>query len=164
MTRTNQETHEALGSLSSLDALADLFAPEGSTYIDPLFGAFYGRDAIRAWIVPVMAMIPNVAFVPTAPAAFVDHGDGRGTSVDEWIMEATMDDGRVVQMARGCSVRRYRDGWIVYNADHYDTWSSRMGAVEEGGADGALTTEMLAGFGGVMAFADQVAREREIFG
>lgn len=164
MTRTNQQAHEALASLGSLDELADLFAPEGSTYIDPLFGAFYGQDAIRAWIVPVMAMIPNVAFVPTAPPVFVDHGDGTATSVDEWVMRATMDDGRVIDMARGASVRRFRDGWIVYNADHYDTWSSRSGPVEEGGADGALTTEMLAGFGGVLDFAEQIEREQQIFG
>jgi hypothetical protein len=163
MTRTNQDTHAALTRLRSLDELADLFAPEGSTYIDPLFGAFYGQDAIRAWIVPVMSMIPNVAFTPTAPAAFADHGDGTATSVDEWVMEATMDDGRVVQMARGCSVRRYRDGWIVYNADHYDTWSSRSAAIEDGGADGALSTEMLAGFGGVLDFGEQLARERALF-
>lgn len=162
--RTNQQAHEALGAISSLDDLCDLFHPTDSVYLDPLFGGFYGQDGIRGWIVPVMAMIPNVAFVPTAPSAFVDHGDGRATSVDEWVMQATMEDGRVVQMARGASVRRFRDGWLVYNADHYDTWSSRAGSVDDGGADGALTIEMLAGFGGVLDFAEQIERERQLFG
>ncbi len=161
--RPNDEAHRAIAAITSLDQLCDLFHPTASVYIDPLFGAFYGQDAIRAWIVPVMAMIPNVAFVPTAPSAFVDHGDGRATSVDEWVMQATMPDGSIVQMARGASVRRFHAGWIVYNADHYDTWASRAAPVDQGGADGALTTEMLAGFGGVLSFADQLERERHLF-
>ncbi|NJN50828.1 MAG: hypothetical protein HC809_02625 [Gammaproteobacteria bacterium] len=103
---------------------ADLMHPTRSVYIDPIFGAFTGQSAIRAWLVPTMSQIKGVAFDAVRPAEFFDDGEG-GTSVDEWQVHSLID-GEWVPSIRGVSVRRYRDGWIEYAADHFDSTPARM--------------------------------------
>lgn len=98
------------------DADCDQFHPTDSTYIDPIFGDFHGRDAIRSWMVDVMGKVGNIEFVPVGP----ELNDGT-TYVQEWVQMAVVADGRRVPMTRGTSVRRYRDGSTVHAADYFDT-------------------------------------------
>ena len=39
----------------------------------------------------------------------------------EWKQMAIAPDGTRTMMLRGTSVRRCRDGWVVYAADYFDT-------------------------------------------
>ena len=102
-----------------LEVLADLFRPEGSIYYDAIYGDYHGQADIRAWLIPTMALIDFVEFVPQATTEMFDDGEG-GTSVDEWQMVAVLD-GERIPLPKGVSVRRYRDGWITWNVDVYDT-------------------------------------------
>jgi len=96
-----------LGTLG-VPFMADLMAPEGSIYFDAIFGAYHGQAAIRAWLVPAMAEIEFVEFVPKAETVLFDDGEG-GTSLDEWQMVANLG-GEKLPLSRGVSVRRYRGG------------------------------------------------------
>jgi ketosteroid isomerase-like protein len=87
-------------------------------YHDPVAGEVRGREAIRAWLTETMATMGDVVFEPLGPE--LDNGD---VSVREWQQMAVQPDGSRVFMARGTSVRRRRDGQIVYAADYYDTAS-----------------------------------------
>jgi hypothetical protein len=104
--------------------LADFMAPEGSLYYDAIFGAFHGQLAIRQWLVPAMAEIAFIDFVPMAVSVMFDDGQG-GTSLDEWQMVMNLD-GQKIPLSRGVSVRRYRDGWITWACDVYDTAAFRQ--------------------------------------
>jgi hypothetical protein len=110
--------HPSVGTLG-IPLMADFMAPEGSLYYDAIFGVFHGQRAIRQWLVPAMADIAFIDFVPTAPAAWFDDGAG-GSSLDEWQMVMNLD-GQQIPLSRGVSVRRYRDGWITWACDVYDT-------------------------------------------
>ena len=112
-----------LGRLG-IPLMADFMAPEGSLYYDAIFGAFHGQSAIRKWLVPAMADIEFIDFVPTAEPAMFDDGAG-GTSLDEWQMVMNLD-GQTIPLSRGVSVRRYRDGWITWACDVYDTAAFRQ--------------------------------------
>lgn len=116
-------SHPAVGRLG-IPLMADFMAPEGSLYYDAIFGAFHGQLAIRQWLVPAMADIEFIDFVPTAPGAVFDDGEG-GTSLDEWQMVMNLD-GQQIPLSRGVSVRRYRDGWITWACDVYDTAAFRQ--------------------------------------
>jgi SnoaL-like domain len=107
-----------------LQMMTDFMAPEGSLYFDAIYGDFRGQAAIRNWLVPTMATIDFIEFVPTAPAVMFDDGLG-GTSLDEWQMFANIGDDRL-PLSRGVSVRRYRDGWITWACDVYDTGPFRQ--------------------------------------
>jgi hypothetical protein len=115
--------HPDVGRLG-ISMMADFMAPEGSIYYDAIFGAFHGQSAIRRWLVPAMADIEFIDFVTTAPPVIFDDGLG-GTSLDEWQMVMNLD-GLKIPLSRGVSVRRYRDGWITWACDVYDTAAFRQ--------------------------------------
>ena len=98
-----------------IERLLSFMAPDGSRYFDSIYGSFFGRDAIAAWLVPTMAEIPFIDFRPTQEPVLLDDGEG-GTSVDEWEMVAGD-----VSLGKGVSVRRYRGGFITWACDVYDT-------------------------------------------
>ena len=116
-----------------LQALSDLMHPDDSLYYDAIYGGFHGQQAIRNWLIPTMAEISFVEFAPTAETEMFRGPDGQVTSsVDEWQMFANLD-GERFPLPRGVSVRHYSDGWIVWNADVYDT-----GAFRQPGPDGEV--------------------------
>jgi hypothetical protein len=120
---------------NALEMMSDFMAPTGSIYYDAIYGAFDGQAAIRNWLIPTMATIDFVEFVPTAPPTLFDDGLG-GTSVDEWQMWAVIGDDRI-PLPRGVSVRRYRDGWITWACDVYDTGPFRVPPPPEAGIEAA---------------------------
>lgn len=119
----------------ALEMMSDFMAPTGSIYYDAIYGAFDGQVAVRNWLIPTMASIDFIEFVPTAPHALIDDGLG-GTSVDEWQMWAVFGDDRM-PLPKGVSVRRYRDGWITWACDVYDTGPFRIPPPPEAGVDAA---------------------------
>lgn len=108
----------------ALQMMCDFMAPEGSIYFDAIYGDNHGQAAIRNWLIPVMATIEFVEFVPTSEAAIFDDGDG-GSSVDEWQMFAKLGE-ESIPLSRGVSVRRFRDGWLSWACDVYDTGPFRI--------------------------------------
>jgi hypothetical protein len=116
-------TDPKLGRLG-IPMLADFMAPEGSIYFDAIFGAYHGQAAIRAWLVPAMAEIEFIDFVPMGESLVIDDGDG-GTSLDEWQMVANMGEEKI-PLSRGVSVRRHSAGWITWACDGYDTNAFRQ--------------------------------------
>ena len=104
--------------------LADFMAPEGSIHFDAIFGAYHGQAAIRAWLVPAMAEIEFIDFVPMAESVVFDDGEGEST-LDEWQMVANMGDEQI-PLSRGVSVRRHFAGWITWACDVYDTAAFRQ--------------------------------------
>ena len=111
--------------------------PTESVYIDSLFGRLEGQAAIRTWLIDIMAKVGNIAFEPIADSLW----DGN-TSVQLWKQVAVLDDGSKVEMTWGASVRRYRDGWIVWAADYFDAFAMiRPQVVEAGAAIGATVSE-----------------------
>lgn len=119
----------------ALQMLCDWMAPLGSIYFDAIFGDFHGQHAIRNWLLPAMAGIDFIEFVPTAPSALLDDGSG-GTSLDEWQMFARMGDDRL-PLSRGVSVRRYHEGWIAWACDVYDTGPFRVPPPPDAGVEAA---------------------------
>ena len=115
--------------------MADFMAPEGSIYYDAIFGAYHGQLAIRGWLVPAMAEIEVIEFVPTAESVLFDDGQGV-SSLDEWRMVAKMGD-ETIPLSRGVSVRRYRDGWITWACDVYDTGAFRQPPPPDSGIEAA---------------------------
>ncbi len=92
------------------------FHPTDSEYHDPIFGIFRGRDEITAWLLDVMPKCGDIVFEPLGP--IFDDGE---VFVQEWLQKAIVPHGGRVEMTRGTSVRRYRDGAVVYAADYFDT-------------------------------------------
>jgi hypothetical protein len=106
-----------------LEVMADFMAPDNSMYFDAIFGANYGQQAIRAWLLPMMAEISFIEFVPQQESElFVTEGGH--AMIDEWKMVAKLE-GVEIPLADGISVRRFADGWMTWVADIYDTTSSR---------------------------------------
>lgn len=62
--------HPDIGRLG-IQLMADFMAPTGSLYFDAIYGAFHGQREIRAWLVPTMAEIEFIDFVPTAEPVFL---------------------------------------------------------------------------------------------
>lgn len=108
----------------AIQALSDLMRPTGSMYFDAIYGAFHGQVAIRNWLVPTMNEIDFIEFVPQQATAVFGAG-GAESSVDEWQMFAVFGDDRIA-LPRGVSTRHYGDGWIIWNADVYDTGPFRV--------------------------------------
>lgn len=106
-----------------LEVMVDIIKPEGSMYFDAIFGPNYGQRNIRHWLLPTMMENAFLQFRPTGPSIFMDDGEG-GTSLDEWVMVAAMEDEEVF-LGNGISVRRFRDGWMVDAIDVYDSAISR---------------------------------------
>lgn len=113
-----------LDTRSVIEALTDLMHPTDSMYFDAIFGAFHGQVEIRNWLVPTMGDISFIEFEPTAPTEVFSHGTGT-SSIDEWQMWANLGDDRL-PLPRGVSTRHYRDGWVTWNADVYDTAPMRQ--------------------------------------
>ena len=117
--RTTEELFRLAGEANRSQDWArycDLFHPTHSVYHDPFFGELRGRDNIRSWFTSVMQQSHGVAFELLFEPVF-----GSDAVVVESMMQASEPDGRRVPLARFCHVERYRDGWIVYAADYYDT-------------------------------------------
>lgn len=114
--------HPDLGG-RGLEVLVDSMKPEGSMYFDAIFGPNYGQRDIRHWLLPTMLENSFLQFRPTGPSIFMDDGEG-GTSMDEWVMVAAMEDEEIF-LGNGISVRRFRDGWMVDAIDVYDSAISR---------------------------------------
>lgn len=93
-----------------------LLHPSASVYIDPIFGEVHGRKEIGDWLADVMPKAGNIAFELTEKPVF--DGD---MSYSEWRQVAILPSGERVVMTRGCSIRRYKGGWITYAADYFDT-------------------------------------------
>ncbi len=123
-----------LGRLG-IQLIADFMAPEGSLYFDAIFGGYRGQQDIRNWLVPAMAEIEFIDFVPTMPGELFDDGEG-GTSLDEWRMVANMN-GERIPLSNGVSVRRYRNGWLDWACDVYDTGPFRTPPPPESGVEAA---------------------------
>jgi hypothetical protein len=104
--------------------MADFMAPKGSIYFDAIFGAYHGQAAIRGWLVPAMAEIDFIEFVPKSESVIFDD-DAEGTSLDEWQMVANMGEDKI-PLSRGVSVRRHAGGWITWACDVYDTGPFRQ--------------------------------------
>jgi len=145
------------------EVFCDHCHPTDSLYLDPIFGAFYGREAIRAWLVPVMTMVGNVSFDATEPPLFVRGANGEDTSLDEWVLQAVLPDGSKVPFTRGASVRKFRDGWVVYAADYFDTHPMRLAQVQAASeaAGSSVGVNDVSRFGGVTSLAEQLARDRK---
>ena len=92
------------------------FHPTDCEYHDPIFGTFRGREEITSWLLDVMPKCGDIVFEPLGP--IFDDGE---VFVQEWMQKAILPDGSRVEMTRGTSVRRSRDGWVVYAADYFDT-------------------------------------------
>ncbi len=123
----------------ALQMIADFMKPEGSIYYDAIFGGFDGQFATRNWLIPAMASIDFIDFVPQAPHVLFDDGQG-GTSLDEWEMVAVMGEDRM-PLAKGVSVRRFREGWITWACDVYDSSVFRVPPPPEAGIEAAPIPE-----------------------
>ena len=114
----------AAGRTFGVQLMADLMHPSDSLYFDSIYGAYRGQRDIRGWLVPTMSSVPFLEFVPTYEAHVFRDGSGNA-SVDEWKMvidpTAIGGEGEPIDVGRGVSVRRYRDGWINWSCDVYDT-------------------------------------------
>jgi len=126
--------HPDIGRLG-IQLMADFMAPTGSLYFDAIYGAFHGQRDIRGWLIPTMTEIEFIDFVPTAEPVFFDDGDGVST-LDEWQMFANIGDDKI-PLSRGVSVRRYRDGWITWACDVYDTGPFRIPPPPDSGLEAA---------------------------
>ena len=122
--RTNQELSRLSAErirAQDWHGYCELFHPTESVYIDPFFGELKGQDKIRTWFTSVMSEARHVAFdVLFEPTLCGD------TVVVESLMKAVNSDGTATALARFCHVERYRNGWIVYAADYYDTHPLRQ--------------------------------------
>ncbi|MGI9623590.1 MAG: nuclear transport factor 2 family protein [Acidimicrobiales bacterium] len=122
---------ERLGA-QVIEAMTDLMHPTDSMYYDAIFGAFHGQVAIRNWLVPVMGEISFIEFAATAPSEVFTR-DGGTSSIDEWQMWANIGEERL-PLPRGISTRHYEGGWVVWNADVYDTGAMRQPPPDAGEA------------------------------
>jgi hypothetical protein len=130
------EPEEMMGVLAhpgledrALEVMADFMRPEESMYFDAIFGANYGQQAIRGWLLPTMAEISFIEFVPQQPSEVFRTESGTAM-IDEWQMVAKLD-GAEIPLAPGISVRRFEEGWMTWVADIYDTVSSRTPPPED---------------------------------
>jgi hypothetical protein len=116
---SNEELHHLHNDpLIGMDPqlVADMMHPTDSVYIDPLFGRFEGQADIRAWYTDIMNKVGDIKFEALAPIAW------NGTSsLQMWRQYAQISATERVNIAWGFSVRRFKDGWITYAADYFDT-------------------------------------------
>jgi len=117
---SNRELHQLIFEgprRADFDAMVlDLMHPTASIYVDPIFGEIRGQAAIRAWLADIMGKVGNIEFELLQKPVF--DGD---MSYSEWRQVAVLPNGDRVVMTRGSSIRRYKDGWIIYAADYFDT-------------------------------------------
>ena len=113
----NEDLFRILFNESGADhsLICDLLHPERSVYVAPLFGHLTGQAPIRAWLLDVMGKTGTIEFEPTSPPIL--DGD---VAFREFRQLAVLPSGETVEMARGASVRRFADGWLVPAADYFD--------------------------------------------
>ena len=109
---------------AGVSLMVDLMAQDDSMYFDAIYGAMYGREDIRGWLIPMMKEIDFIEFTPTQPSAVFTRTSDTWT-LDEWQMFAVFGDDRI-PLPKGVSVRRYVDGFITQACDVYDTASMRQ--------------------------------------
>ena len=109
---------------AGVSLMVDLMAENESMYFDAIYGAMYGREGIRGWLIPMMKEIDFIEFTPTQPSAVFARSSDTWT-LDEWQMFAVFGDDRI-PLPKGVSVRRYVDGFITQACDVYDTASMRQ--------------------------------------
>ena len=109
---------------AGVSLMVDLMAENDSMYFDAIYGAMYGREDIRGWLIPMMKEIDFIEFTPTQPSAVFARSSDTWT-LDEWQMFAVFGDDRI-PLPKGVSVRRYVDGFITQACDVYDTASMRQ--------------------------------------
>jgi len=117
---SNRDLHQVIfesgRSTDFYTQVSDLMHPTASVYIDPIFGEVKGQKAIREWLADIMPKTGNIEFELLQKPVFDDD-----MSYSEWRQVAVQPDGTRVVMTRGSSIRRYREGWIVYAVDYFDT-------------------------------------------
>ncbi|TDI61856.1 MAG: nuclear transport factor 2 family protein [Alphaproteobacteria bacterium] len=129
---TNDELHDLHNDpVAGMDfnLIADMMHPTESVYIDPIFGRFEGQDAIRAWYTDIMGKVGNIQFEPIAKTVW--NGE---TSLQMWRQMAVLPNGDKVEMTWGFSVRKFKDGWMVYAADYFDTFPLQKPEVQAAAA------------------------------
>jgi uncharacterized protein (TIGR02246 family) len=119
------------------NGFADLFTPD-CTYVEHVFGEMHGREAVRAWIVPLMKDYPvnqmvrythdwvlfdeeNGRAVFSARTHMADPGDGNSYSTTNWT---------AIDYAGAGLFSREED---IYNPAHFATliadWEAAKAAV-----------------------------------
>jgi len=83
------QAHEQVQARDDWDAYCDLFT-EDAVYVEHELGTFEGRDAIRAWLVPVMAPLVGWEY----PTHWHLVGDGKIVSYWENVMPTPPGDDR----------------------------------------------------------------------
>jgi len=95
-----KQVSDECGATADYNAFADLFT-EDCVYVEHVFGEMHGRDAVRAWIVPLMKAYPNDQMVRyshdwvlfdeehahvvfCARTHMADPGDGSEHSATNW--------------------------------------------------------------------------------
>jgi len=135
---SNRDLHQVIfesgRSTDFYTQVSDLMHPTASVYIDPIFGEVKGQKAIREWLADIMPKTGNIEFELLQKPVF--DGD---MSYSEWRQVAVQPDGTRVVMTRGSSIRRYREGWIVYAADYFDTASFHDPAIQAASAAAGST-------------------------
>ena len=126
MGRTNEEVHRLSAEFAprNVAAWCDLFHPVRSRYIDPVFGEYNGREAIRNWLVEVMGRAGEWRS-RGAGTRFFDGSVAAGEA------ELTIDLGGSRFVLPFAWIQKYDDGWIVYRRDYYDTYELRQRVDEE---------------------------------
>jgi ketosteroid isomerase-like protein len=95
-----------------------LFDPHRSRYVDPVFGAFEGREAIRRWLTATMRRAGGWRSREAGPRFF----DGFVAAGEAELRIPLAGSDLVLPFAW---VQRYEDGAIVYRRDYYDTHELR---------------------------------------
>ena len=119
------------------ELMADMMHPTDAVYIDPIFGNFKGQDAIREWYTDIMGKMGNIVFEPIAQPVW----DGEN-SLQMWRQMAVQPDGSKVEMTWGYSVRKFKDGWLTYAADYFDTFPLQNPDVQAAGIAAGSTISM----------------------
>ncbi len=119
--RRNEETDslsEKLFATGDVAGWCELFHPEKSIYLDPVFGEYRGRSDIKTWLVEVMGRAGNWRSVGVGKRYF----DGEVTVGEAELVVHVPDGEFVLPFA---FVQRYEDGCIVYRRDYYDSHELR---------------------------------------
>jgi hypothetical protein len=137
---SNDDLHQLHNDpVASMDfeLMADMMHPTDAVYIDPIFGNFKGQDAIREWYTDIMGKMGNIVFEPIAQPVW----DGEN-SLQMWRQMAVQPNGSKVEMTWGYSVRKFKDGWLTYAADYFDTFPLQNPDVQAAGMAAGSTISM----------------------
>lgn len=109
---------DELWATHDVSAWCDLFHPHRSKYVDPIFGEYRGRAAIRCWLVETMRRAGHWRSRNAGARLF----DGY-VAAGEAELVIPLDDAEIVLPFAW--VQRYEEGSIVYRRDYYDTHELR---------------------------------------